>query len=133
MQPSCSVAVTVQKCKSKSAKGTLQVHCMDTVYLQCMVICITYILATSLKYTACTLPEHCSVQAVYTADCSVHYNYKYYKHCLYTAGGTLHIHFSLCSVVAVYTAQSLQSMCSHTLLVHCSYSACTLHFGLGIV
>ncbi len=31
--------------------------------------------------------------------------------------GTLHVHFSLCSVVAVYTVQSMQSMYS----VHCSY------------
>ncbi len=27
--------------------------------------------------------------------------------------------------------QSMQLMSSHTLLVHCSYTACTLHFGLG--
>ena len=44
--------------------------------------------------------------------------------------GTLRLHFSLCSVVAVYmyTAQSMQSMYS----VPCSYPACTLHFGLGL-
>ncbi len=43
----------------------------------------------------------------------------------------LHVPFSVCSIVAVYTAQSMQPTCSHTLLVHCSYTACTLHFGLG--
>ena len=40
-----------------------------------------------------------------------------------TARGTLHLHFSLCSVVAVYTAQSMQPMCS----VDCLYTAATLH------
>ncbi len=46
---------------------------------------------------------------------------------LYTAGGTLHIHFSLCSVAAVFTAQSMQPTCR----LHCLYTAGTLHFGLG--
>ncbi len=53
----------------------------------------------------CTLHVHCklnSVAAVYTAHA---------------------VYFSLCSVVVVYTAQSMQSMYS----VHCSYPAATLH------
>ena len=54
-----------------------------------------------------------------------------YTHLKYTAGGTLHIHFNLCSVVAVYTAQGMQPMCSPTLQVTWKYTADTLHFGLG--
>ncbi len=53
--------------------------------------------------------------------------------------GTLRLHFSRCSVVAVYTAQSMQFMYSVgpveglcTLQLPCSYTACTLHFGLGL-
>ncbi len=64
-----------------------------------------------------------------------------FVHCLYTTGGTLHVHFSVCSVLAVqcavslcavqcmHTAQSMQAMCSHTLLactlvlqLHCMYT-----------
>ncbi len=41
----------------------------------------------------------------------------------YTAGGTLHENFSLCSVVAVYTAQSTQPICNLTLQV----TSATLH------
>ena len=80
----------------------------SAVYMQC-----------SGVYTARTLQvKH--VAAVYTAH-AVYYT-------LQTAlqlrcRGTLHVHFRLCSVVAVYTAQSIQSMYS----LHCSYPAATLH------
>ena len=148
-------------------QGTLPLHCSDLVIydrihrtLQCtlplhcsdLVIFDQIIFYSSLKYTFrtlpehCsvpavyttdtfrTLPEHCSVPAVYTTDCRVHCKVQCtlhitttLEHCIYTAGGTLHIHFSLCSVAAAYTAQSMQLACS----LHCLYTAGTLHFGLG--
>ena len=66
-QCTCSV-----HCRYSVGQCTLQKGCSVPAVYANLHICITYILATSLKYTACTLPEHCSVQAVYTVDCSVH-------------------------------------------------------------
>ena len=54
-------------------------------------------------------------------------------HLSYTAWGTLHVHCSPGSVVAVYTAQSMQSMYSahcSTLQLHCMYTA--LRSGMGV-
>ena len=62
---------------------------------------------------------------------------------LYTAGCSVDCLLSTLTVPAVdrqctlhhckflVTAQSMQPMCSHTLLVPCSYTACTLQFDLG--
>ena len=69
----------------------------------------------------CTLLVHCypnSVAGVYTAH-AVYYTLQaalqtassmYHIHLSFTAGVTLNVHFILCSVVAVYTAQSMQAM-----------------------
>ncbi len=106
------------------------VHCRYTatlaVYWSVHYTCsIRYTAGCSVRcpYTART--EHCSVQAVYTTDCSVHCKVQCtlhilttHGHCMYTAGGTLQIHFSLCSVAAAYPAQSMQPTCS----LHCRYT-----------
>ncbi len=78
----------------------------------------------------CTLHVNCklnSAHAVYT-DHAVYYTL---QTAVYTASSTLHVHFSLGSVVAVYTAVHAACMQS-TLQVTCSYTACTLHLGVGV-
>ncbi len=52
---------------------------------------------------------HCT--AVCSVDCLALTSSMYRVHLSYTAGGTLHVHFSLCSVVAVYTAHPC-SLCA---------------------
>ncbi len=91
-------------------------------------------------YTACTLQAkqcscsvHCPCSIRYTADCSVD--------CLYTLQCTEYTSATLHGYTAC-TLQSMQCSCSLHCPVHavyvqctlqlpCSYTACTLHFGLG--
>ncbi len=99
------------------AQCTLQVHCnpssvaVQSVHCPCSTL---HSINTILLYTAYTLQDIMHVGTL----------------CI--AGGTLNMLFSRCRVVAVYTEQSMQSMCSHTLLVHCTYTAYRFHFGLGL-
>ena len=53
----------------------------------------------------------CSLLTYPGTSCSVHLRY--------TAVGTMHVHFSPCSVLAVYPARAMQPMCS----LHCMYTA----------
>ncbi len=101
------------------------------VYLQCTLQVLLNPSSVAGGYTARVVYTiHCRMQGTLPVHCLYTHGQSNAKQ-TQTAGGTLHIHFSLCSVVAVYTAQSIQPTCSHKLLVHCSHTACALYFGLG--
>ncbi len=148
----CSVAeVSNQKWLSQSSVEAVYTAPHSVLYTAWAVYTAAtlFSLQCTCSVAECTLQVHCklnSVAAVYSAH-AVNYTMqaavstlfwlshfwldtlpvknvsKVPVHFSYTAWGTLHVHCSLGSVVAVYTAQSMQSMCS----VHCRYPAATLH------
>ncbi len=56
--------------------------------------CSVVYTASPLQFEQCSWSVHCPCSIPYTAGCRVHCSYTPPTYCMYTAGGTLHRHFT---------------------------------------